>query len=40
MPKLSWKGGAQLSPVPAALVTCGTSEHPNVLTVAWTGIVC
>ena len=40
MPKLIWKGSAQLSPVPAALVTCGSSGRANVLTVAWTGIVC
>ncbi len=37
--KLSWKGGALLGPLPPALVTCGTMEHPNVLTVAWTGII-
>lgn len=40
MPKLTWKGSAQLSPVPAVLVTCGTAERANVFTVGWTGIVC
>ncbi len=40
MSKILWKGSAQLSPVPAVLVTCGTAEKPNVFTVAWTGIVC
>lgn len=40
MPKVSWKGGTLLSPLPPALVTCGTMERPNVLTVAWTGILC
>jgi len=40
MSKLIWKGSAQLSPLPAALVTCGSAETPNILTVAWTGIVC
>jgi putative flavoredoxin len=40
MSKQLWKGSALLAPVPAALVTCGTAEHPNVLTVGWTGIVC
>jgi len=40
MPKLIWKGSAQLSPVPAVLVTCGSAKTPNVLTVAWTGIIC
>ena len=40
MARLDLKAGALLSPVPPTLVTCGTAEHPNVLTVAWTGIVC
>ena len=35
-----WKGSTLLAPVPAALVTCGTIEQPNVLTIGWTGIVC
>lgn len=34
-----WKPGALLSPVPPAMVSCGTMDKPNVLTVAWTGIV-
>ena len=40
MPKQVWKPSTLLAPAPAALVTCGTMERPNVLTVAWTGIVC
>ncbi|MBQ9110584.1 MAG: flavin reductase family protein [Oscillospiraceae bacterium] len=40
MGKTIWKGSALLGPVPPALVTCGTLEKPNVLTIAWTGIVC
>lgn len=40
MSKQFWKGSALLAPVPAALVTCGTVEKPNVLTIGWTGIVC
>lgn len=39
MAKKAWKPGALLSPVPPTLVSCGTIENPNVLTVAWTGIV-
>ena len=27
-------------PAPAVLVTCGTMEHSNMLTVAWTGTIC
>lgn len=36
--KVWWKGGALLAPVPPVLVTCGTAEHCNVLTIGWTGI--
>ena len=37
--KQHWKGGTLLAPVPPALVTVGTMENHNVLTVAWTGIL-
>lgn len=36
---LTWKGGTLEAPLPPALVSCGTPEPPNVLTIAWTGIV-
>lgn len=39
MEKQLWTGGTLLAPVPPVLVTCGTMEHPNVLTVGWTGII-
>ena len=39
MAKQVWKPGTLLSPTPAALVTCGTMENPNILTVGWTGII-
>ena len=39
MAKTVWKGGTFEYPIPAALVTCGTLDNSNVLTVAWTGIV-
>lgn len=39
MSKVKWKGSTLLAPVPPALVTCGTMEKPNVLTIAWTGII-
>lgn len=39
MSKIFWDGGALLAPVPPALVSCGTLENPNVLTIAWTGII-
>lgn len=40
MSKQFWKGSTLLAPVPAALVTCGTPDKPNVLTIGWTGITC
>ena len=39
MSKVTWKGGALLAPVPPCMVTCGTEEKPNIITVAWTGII-
>lgn len=39
MSKKVWKAGTMLYPAPPVMVTCGTSEKPNVFTVAWTGIV-
>jgi len=39
MAKQSWKGSVLVAPVPPALVTCGTMEKPNILTVAWTGVL-
>ena len=40
MSKQSWKGSALIAPLPAVLVTCGTIDSPNILTIGWTGIVC
>ena len=39
MSKVKWRGGALLSPVPPAMVTCSDGERENVLTIAWTGII-
>lgn len=39
MPKQTWKGSALLSPVPPVMVTCGTFEKANIITVAWSGII-
>ena len=38
MAKVTWRGGAMLSPVPPALITCSNGDEDNVFTVAWTGI--
>lgn len=40
MSKITWKAGTMLAPIPPALVSCGTIENPNVMTAAWSGIVC
>ncbi len=39
MDKIKWKGGTMLSPVPAVMVSCGTMDAPNIITIAWTGIL-
>lgn len=39
MAKIAWKGGALLAPVPPVMVTCGSGEHANIITVAWTGLI-
>lgn len=39
MAKVNWKGATLLAPVPPTLVSCGTLEHPNALTIAWTGVL-
>lgn len=39
MAKISWKPGTMLFPLPPVMVTCGTMDKPNVLTIAWTGII-
>ncbi|MBE6451053.1 MAG: flavin reductase family protein [Alphaproteobacteria bacterium] len=40
MTKISWPAGTLLAPVPPALISCGSVEKPNVMTAAWTGIIC
>lgn len=39
MSKVMWKPGNFLYPIPAVLVSCGTMEKSNLITVAWTGIL-
>ena len=39
MSKISWKPGTMVYPIPAVLVSCGTMEKPNIITVAWTGTI-
>ncbi|MGL4738242.1 MAG: flavin reductase family protein [Cellulosilyticaceae bacterium] len=40
MSKQKWKAGNMIYPLPAVMVSCGTEENPNIVTVAWTGTVC
>lgn len=39
MSKVTWKSGTFLYPLPAVMVSCGTMENSNIITVAWTGIL-
>lgn len=41
MSKVSWKPGTLIYPLPAALVSCGSSsEEYNLITISWMGTVC
>ena len=37
--KVTWKPGTFLYPLPVVMVSCGTMEKSNIITVAWTGIL-
>ncbi|MDO5303302.1 MAG: flavin reductase family protein [Clostridia bacterium] len=39
MAKREMKPGTMLNPVPAVMVTCGSGEEANIITIAWTGII-
>lgn len=41
MPKVIWKPGTMIYPLPAVMVSCGSdpSEY-NILTISWTGTIC
>jgi flavin reductase (DIM6/NTAB) family NADH-FMN oxidoreductase RutF len=41
MSKILWKPGTMVYPVPAVMVSCGSSpEEYNIITVSWTGTIC
>jgi flavin reductase (DIM6/NTAB) family NADH-FMN oxidoreductase RutF len=40
MAKIARKPGTVLYPIPAVLVSCGTGERANVITLAWVGTLC
>ena len=37
--RVSWPGATLLAPTSLVLVSCGPKERPNLITVAWTGII-
>lgn len=39
MGKIKFKPGTMLNPVPVVMVSCGTMEEKNIITIAWTGII-
>ena len=39
MSKITWKAGNFLNPVPVVMVSCGTMEKSNIITVAWAGTI-
>lgn len=39
MAKVQLNPGTLLSPVPAVMVSCGTGQEANIITIAWTGII-
>ncbi|MBP3597139.1 MAG: flavin reductase family protein [Clostridia bacterium] len=39
MSKITWKSGNFIYPIPAVLVSVGTMEKSNLITVAWTGTI-
>ena len=40
MSKIKWKPGTFVYPLPPVMVSCGDMESSNIITVAWTGILC
>ena len=38
MGKVKFRGGALLAPTPPVMVSCGTMDNANIITVAWCGI--
>lgn len=39
MSRAIWKPGTFIYPLPVVMVSCGTMEKSNIITVAWTGIL-
>ena len=39
MAKQQWKGSTLLGPIPPVMVSLGTMEQSNIITIAWSGII-
>lgn len=39
MARINWKGSALLAPLPSVMVTCGSMEKANIITIGWCGVV-
>lgn len=39
MSRLHWKGSSLLAPLPSVMVTCGSAERANIITIGWCGVV-
>ena len=40
MAKVQLKGSVMMGPLPAVMASVGTMENANVITIAWTGVLC
>lgn len=40
MARQTWKGSTLLNPEPPVLVSCGSMEAANLITIGWTGTIC
>ena len=40
MSRQVWKGSTLLNPEPPVLVSCGSPDKPNLITVGWCGTIC
>ena len=38
--KVLWKPGTVEYPLPAVMVSCGDMDNSNIVTIAWTGVIC
>lgn len=40
MSKQLWKAGNMVYPLPAVMLSCGSMENGNIITISWTGTIC